>query len=1292
MSFDRLQAEDHAPLSPRQRLIWLENELTPELPTNIEVCYLTVEGALDMEVLDEAFRRLCLRHDALRARLVLPPEAGMPEMVFDPTPPIALERLSIVPGGLRAELSRLSRRPFAIGEPLVRAAILSDGGLHHLALLQSHLITDGQSMLLLCEDLSAFYEDVLRGHAPPPAGSAFREWLDASPSNQRSEAEAFWNGVLAEPVEEMRLYGQTPAPSRGATARLRREIPARAAEALAARQHGFAPSHVLTAVMAATIHRATGNGTVALGVPVLNRTLKDARTAGLLMEVVPNRLAVDPASSLRDLAGAVGAFARASRPHRHHIVSGARSGHRAILNYYPPAPDNFAGRPAHIVITTALELQENECMRPALDGPGLSVVVSSDRSGRPYEIAFDFDAVRWPDPALHQRFAAHFMAVLHAFVDDPDSMVGAIEIVTEEERAEISGDDEAAGDFAERLPDLLVLLGEAAAARQDHPAVVFEERTLSYGELLARVEAVAAGLIARGVSSGSLVALRMERSEALVVAMLGVLRAGAAYVPLDPTHPESRIRMILDDADPALTVVDVIDDVAEALAPERAAAFDDLAAAPPPATLPPPGEVAYVIFTSGSTGRPKGVRVRRHGLSAFLLAMRERPGFAASDRLLSVTTVAFDIAALELFLPLVTGGTLHIAPHAATIDGAELARRMAAGGITVFQATPATYRLLLAAGWNGRGVRALCGGEALPEDLARRLIATCDEVWNMYGPTETTIWSSVERITAETLPVTIGRPIRGTRFSVRTPQGALTPPGAPGELNIAGHGVADGYHARPELTAEKFVPNGAGDRRYRTGDAVRRLPDGRFAYLGRIDFQVKVRGFRIELGEVEARIGQVRGVESAAVVPFEDRSGETALAGFYGGDGSAETRRAIEAHLAAGLPAYMRPAILRHLAAMPLTPNGKIDRKALPAPEADDAVEAPGAADIEDDLQRSLAAVWERVLGRRGIGAESNFFESGGHSILALTLIREVERTLGVALDLGSVFRAPTLREMAARIRAGAAGAPAAIVTLQDRGEGPPLFCICGIELYRPLAEALGVDRPVHAIYVEEEAEFLAMAASGNIADISIEGLAKSYARAILRACPDGPYRLAGVSFGGVLALETAREIEAAGREVGLVAMIDTMRRNSRRIDWPAYAAAKLRSLADAGPRAALARVWRRLSDRTARYITAARAGAPSTQRLREIAFIRATEQHEAAFALRAPVLLVKAGDRSMWGAGQIFLEDYGWSAALGKEIRVVEVPGDHLGILNPPHVARLAACLGRELDTRKNLPAPPPM
>ena len=1299
MSTDLVSSADHlmpVALSPRQRLMWIENQLAPTLPVHIEIAYLSIRGKLNIPALQEAFRHLCFRHDTLRARLTDTNWAagGLPRLDFTAEPGGVLEHQIIEPGTLRMHLAALSRAPFKTGEILSRARVMSEGeSEHHIVVVQSHLVTDALSFILLLKDLERLYGAILTSHPAAPAlAYHFRDYLSALPAEIDGGAATFWKERLHDIPPRIQFYGQPGEPAWGATVRTVRPISEALGAALLRRRTGFSPSEVLACVTAIAVHRVTNDSLVALGVPFFNRSRDTIDLAGLFMEVVPTRFELSAAQSFGDVARALEAYIAEIRPYRRHAVSTSESGHDIILDYYPPALDNFAGYPGRLTFTNGLEVLDKTEPTAAVGDVrgGLIIRVSCSSSAQPSEIVFDFDARRWPDRACHERFANHFMALLTAFHSDPNQLIGGVDILSEAERAEALALPDGWHPFPSALPSVVDMVRDAAASRPEHPAVVFEDRVVSYRELMDLVDRTAASLIRLGVTTGSLVAVCMQRSADLVIALLSVLRAGGAYVPLDPTHPVARLKMIVDDAAPLLLVTDASFDSATIIDADQVVRFAELAKTGLASALPDipvPGPLAYVIFTSGSTGRPKGVRVRHHGLSAFLMSMRETPGFEAGDRLLSVTTAAFDIAALELFLPLVGGGTVHIAPYEATLDGSELARRMSAAGITVFQATPATYRLLLGAGWRGARIKALCGGEALPDDLAQRLIETCGEVWNMYGPTETTIWSSIERIGAETLPVTIGRPIHGTRFSVRTALGAICPPGTSGELNIGGDGVSEGYHHLPELTAEKFVPDdaerGPDVRRYRTGDAVRQLSDGRISYIGRIDFQVKVRGFRIELGEIEAKIGQVPGVKSATVIPFKDPSGETALAGYFAGDGSEQTLAAIKARLTEDLPTYMRPVTLMHLAEMPLTPNGKTNRKALPVPVL--STIAPSVVEpFADEIQLSVASVWEQVLGCKGIGPSANFFELGGHSILALTLVNEIERATGVLLELGTVWVAPTVRAMAERIRTNALSTPSATIILQEGGARPPLFCVCGLEIYRPLALALGKERPVYGLYVEEEANFLKQAVSGKVADISITSLAEAYVAAILRRQPEGPIQLAGVSFGGVLALETARLLEAAGHVVANVILIDTIRRDGKHTDWLVYGSAKLRKLITTKPSQTLFNLgrWlrRKLQDENAHYVTASGGDARSPARLREIAFLKAMEGHDVSVSVRAPVTLVKAADRSRFGDGVVFDDDYGWGKALGKKVQVFEVQGDHLGVLRPPAVDAIAQTLRGEL------------
>ncbi|HEX8273213.1 MAG TPA: amino acid adenylation domain-containing protein [Longimicrobiaceae bacterium] len=564
------------------------------------------------------------------------------------------------------------------------------------------------------------------------------------------------------------------------------------------------------------------------------------------------------------------------------------------------------------------------------------------------------------------------------------------------------------------------LVEAQAAAAPDRVAVEGGDGALTYAELDRRAGAVAAGLRARGIGPESRVAIFVDRSAGMLAALLGVLKAGGAYLPLDPAYPADRIAYILEDSG------------ARAVLTERALAgalpafagevvlLDEIPAGDAGAAGAPvaPENLAYVIYTSGSTGKPKGVQVPHRAVVNFLHAMRERPGLAADDVLLAVTTLSFDIAGLELFLPLAVGARVVVASREAAADARLLAERIASSGATAMQATPATWRMLLASGWGGHpGLRALCGGEALDGELARRLRPQVAELWNLYGPTETTIWSTAQRVDATDGPPPIGRPIGNTRVYVLDDALDPVPPGVEGELCIAGDGVARGYLHRPELTAERFVPEpgGGGATMYRTGDLVRGGAEIR--YLGRIDHQVKVRGFRIELGEIEAALARLPAVRQAVVAAREDGTGERALAAYLVAEpGGLPPVGELRAALAAELPEYMVPSAFVELEALPLTPNGKTDRRALPAP-GDAARVRTGAEYLapRTSLEEVLCATWAEVLGVERIGVRDNVIDLGAHSVMATQVITRLE-LLRVRLSLRAVFDAPTPEELARTI------------------------------------------------------------------------------------------------------------------------------------------------------------------------------------------------------------------------------------------------------------------------------------
>ncbi|HEY0736592.1 MAG TPA: amino acid adenylation domain-containing protein, partial [Herpetosiphonaceae bacterium] len=663
----------------------------------------------------------------------------------------------------------------------------------------------------------------------------------------------------------------------------------------------------------------------------------------------------------------------------------------------------------------------------------LTLTESADELRGSLEYATDlFDAERI------ERLAAHFTTLLAACVAQPDRPMTSLPLLTTAEQQLLVAWNATREPYPQDrcVHDLVTAQVERTP---DAVAVRCGVEALTYAALHAQATQLAGYLRAHGVGPEMRVGLCVERSVELVVAVLAVWHAGAAYVPLDPSYPQERLAFMIADADLALVLTQrallavlppvdaplvVLDRDAEAIA-----ATPSL-----PSVARDPAQLAYVLYTSGSTGRPKGVQVAQGAVVNFLHTMQTAPGIAATDVLLSVTTLAFDISVLELLLPLTVGAQVVLVDRTVASDGVALGQALTASGATIMQATPATWRLLRDAGWDGRaGLRVLCGGEALAPELAAYLLPRVRDVWNLYGPTETTIWSTRQRVqdaSGPTLP--IGRPVGNTQASVLDANGQRVPIGVVGELYLGGAGVARGYRGRPDLTAERFVPDGwsgqAGARLYRTGDLARYRADGTLEYVGRIDHQIKLRGFRIELGEIEAVLHAHPAVQTAVVVVREEQPGEPRLIAYVVSQmnpphdpslavspcDASELRTWLQTRL----PAYMIPAVFVFLDALPLTPNGKIDRRALPTPDTLSLDNTAPAVAPATPTEAQLAALWSELLRQPVIGRQDEFFMLGGHSLLATQLVARVRATLGVELPLRVVFEAPTLAGLAARIDA----------------------------------------------------------------------------------------------------------------------------------------------------------------------------------------------------------------------------------------------------------------------------------
>jgi amino acid adenylation domain-containing protein len=802
----------------------------------------------------------------------------------------------------------------------------------------------------------------------------------------------------------------------------------------------------------------------------------------------------------------------------------------------------------------------------------------------------------------------------------------------------------------------------------------------------------------------------LERSRDLVVALLAVLKTGAAYVPIDPRYPSARVRFVLDDAAPHAIVTErgLLDGIPTG---SIEIAFIDGTSAASAAAWSKPGDgfaeamhtdpyadgsnwdpklPAYLIYTSGSTGRPKGVVVSVGALANFLRSMMHTPGIGPDDRLLSLTTIAFDISGLELLLPIVSGASVHVAPNDVITDGRRLVQLIGRTAPTFVQATPAMWRLLVEAGWKGDGkIKVLCGGEALPRDLAEQLLARAGSVWNMYGPTETTIWSTVHGVESGAGSVPIGRPIDRTRVYLLDENRELVPRGTPGEIWIGGDGVAEGYFHRADLTAERFVEDPLaqeqGARMYRTGDSGRLRADGTLEYLGRLDQQIKLRGFRIEPGEIEAALRESGSVKDAAVLAREDRPGDARLVAYYVAS-SADTRAAALREMLRGkLPAYMVPASLVALEALPRTPNGKLDRAALPAP---DEREAHDRVAPRDPVERSLARLWEEMLGVRSPSVNDDFFLLGGHSLLAVRLLAAIEREHNVEVPVAALLEHPTIEALAARIRSAANPTERLgrrfehLVAIREGHGGPPLVCVHGagghVLNMGAIARHVGGSGPFYGVQ--------ARGVDGRGPPFArIEDMAIAYVRELRVLQPHGPYYLSGYCGGGIVAVEMAKTLRNLGEPVALVALVNTYRPRSvrptpRLVSWIEDCPKGLRHLFRR-VRKGISRVVRDTTRRMAIEYHRMRGGPiPSALRdfwLTEAFFRAAGDYRPLPYDGKLTVLRAVDVDPGVAHPSR----ELGWAEFATGGIDLREIPGDHDSMSQEPNVVHLGAALRDCLD-----------
>ncbi|MFV2083597.1 non-ribosomal peptide synthetase [Micromonospora sp. LOL_021] len=1000
-------------------------------------------AGLDQAALATACAAVVDRHPVLAARV--DDSDGVPRLAPAADRP-TLRRLTPPAGGADADrliAAEIARRHDLRAGPLARFSLIptADGDRHLLLITAHHLVFDGTSKDVLVRDLAAAYGAARAGRpAEPPAAptggyagraGAERDRVAAESAAAAEHWATRWSGPRGLVLPGLARVPTDAEPGHAVPVVLEPGLVAGLDQAR--RKLGVTRFELLLAAVHALLHRY-GNQQVPVGVGVSTRTADDADEVGLFVNELPVTGSVPDDAGFRDLAHAVRDETRALNRFRAvplaHVVTGLRPA--PALTPVSIGYRRRAAEPVFDAVPTTVDwamfsgAARNALHIQVVDGP------ATDSGQEHLEINLQFSPTAVPADAV-TRIGDHLRTLLTAVATDPEQPVADLPVLPTAESELVCRSWNATD--RDYPADATVPLLFAAAVRRtpDAVAVVDGGRRLGYAELDAASARLAGLLRARDVGAGSLVAVLLDRSWQAVVALLAVLRSRAAYVPVDPNYPPARQAMILDDAAPAL-VLTTTGTAAALPAGSPVLALDqlDLTTAAPgtadPAAggLPGPDDLAYVLYTSGSTGRPKGVRVPHGALANLLLGMRDLFDSGPADRWLNLTSPSFDISGAEVYLPLTTGGQVMVASGVSALDGAGVLRLVRETGVTHVQATPSGWRVLLEAGLDDRVV-AVTGGEALPVPLARQLRSRVARLVNGYGPTEATIYATMAEIPPEPDEVTIGRPVPNTTAYLLDGQQRPVPIGVPGELYLGGRGVADGYLARPELTAERFVPDpfatDAG-RLYRTGDLCRWLPDGRLEFLGRADDQVKIRGHRVELGEITGRLLEHPALAQAAVLLGGSDDASPRLVAYLVPRNAAPTVAELRRHLTETLPTAMVPTDWVLLDRLPVSPNGKLDRAALPAPttggtdsvDAPDPVGAPDPAEA-DPVVEAIRSIWQDVLQIAEIGIDEDLFDLGGHSLTITRISSRIHRRLGVEVPLDAFFDTPTIAEIADLVR-----------------------------------------------------------------------------------------------------------------------------------------------------------------------------------------------------------------------------------------------------------------------------------
>ena len=1041
IEMERIDREKYLPLSRGQKRLWFLSKLEPESPAFNLALGIRIEGRLNLEILRKAINSVIKRHESLRTTFI--EEDGEVKGVVNDHTDVDLEYIDAdnIDGGEQAaydSVKTTARIPFDLENgPLTRWHLLHlSDDVHILIYHAHHIIFDGWSLGVVLKEIGIYYDALEQDRKPNLPALDFQyadcaawleKWLE---SDKLKPQRAYWTSQLNGQLPVLQLPWDRPRPKSpnysGSLAFF--ELSASLSDKVKAlsKIEDATFFMIFLAAFKVLLYRHSGQKDIIIGTPVANRNhIEMEKIVGFFINMLALRSDMSGNPSFTEFLSrirkiSIDAFANQDLPFEQLVDILRPTRDISIHPVYQVmfAFHNFSFPP---VTLQYIKMQNTMIDRGACQ---LDLWLSLWQEGPVFKGMIEYSTELFDQSTIFQMIQ-NYVTLLESIVDHPEWGLENHRLLDEKSKRRILYNFNQTQLELPQLPCFHLLIEQQAEQVPHKIAVAFENQAMTYKELNARSNQLAHYLMELGVGSDVLVGVYVERSLEMMIGVIGILKAGGAYVPLDPTYPEERIAFMIEDARmPVILTQDTLEShipANEAVTICLDADWDEIAQQ---SQLNPhlavKGEhLAYVIFTSGSTGRPKGVQVPHHAALNFLVSMAQEPGLTPDDVLLAVTTLSFDIHVLELYLPLIIGAKVVIASRETSSDGKQLLDVLNESKATVMQATPSTWRLLIAAGWEKTsGLKALCGGEAFPRDLVKELLTRAGSVWNMYGPTETTVWSSCYQITDGDAPILIGRPIANTQIYILDRLMQPVPIGVAGELYIGGDGVTRGYLDRSELTQKHFLPDPflpeKYERIYKTGDLARVRSDGNFEYIARIGTQVKVRGFRIELGEIESVLSEHPSVEKCVATVNEVTPGDVGIIGYVVRRGSDELDlSSIRHHLRTKLPDYMIPQHFMGLGAFPLTPAGKVDRKNLPVPERDRSSLDQAYVTPSNDLEKTITAIWQDVLKFDKIGVQDNFFDLGGHSLLLAQVHSKLRQELSTEIKMLELFQYPTIGSLA---------------------------------------------------------------------------------------------------------------------------------------------------------------------------------------------------------------------------------------------------------------------------------------